>query len=450
MLSAAANPALEHYTLIDMRLVSAFFCLMACATITHFGCQPSESRTGSVQARSGPDHRDPVSRRSAALAPVAWSSFLPCPRGRWRLTSEEALRDVFVPLAHVFIAHDEAPFAGKVSWSVGDWRSESPPRRSRAEAWQFAAWIAERARREPDSFSLLARKFSDDATTRDHGGSLGLFRIFGHHLLHPAVLDCIASIDEGEVSPVVESQHGFHVLRKLPPPLPMTVSGQEIVIGHRSAPWLATATGEPVPNRSREQALGIARELRQRLRKGPVGFEEAVRRYSDHPGRVRSGDLGQWSTEHTTPLSREMTLLTALEVGEVSDPLETVFGVKILRRTPNRPRNTYSAEVVQLSFPAYAANRKAATRQKAEELLARVRSDPGLFPTFQKKHCCTGVRTWEEGHRWPRLTVAVAALQVGQIASHVIRSESAFVIAKRVPSRRLKRDKLAGRLPDPR
>ena len=59
-------------------------------------------------------------------------------------------------------------------------------------------------------FAALAREFSDDAATREQGGSLGLFQRGAHS---KAFDDAAFALKEGEVSAVVQTEFGFHVIK---------------------------------------------------------------------------------------------------------------------------------------------------------------------------------------------------------------------------------------------
>lgn len=61
-----------------------------------------------------------------------------------------------------------------------------------------------------ESFGDVAREMSDDPTTRDNGGDLGWTAT---EFLVPGVKDVIDTLDVGGVSPVLQSERGFHVFK---------------------------------------------------------------------------------------------------------------------------------------------------------------------------------------------------------------------------------------------
>ena len=81
---------------------------------------------------------------------------------------------------------------------------ETAAARTRAEA------VRQQAAAPGADFAALARRFSEDNGSREAGGSLGSFA----RGVHPAALDdAFFALKPGEISPVVATEYGFHVLR---------------------------------------------------------------------------------------------------------------------------------------------------------------------------------------------------------------------------------------------
>lgn len=61
-------------------------------------------------------------------------------------------------------------------------------------------------------FAQLAKKYSDDAGTKDDGGNLSTFAKGTHS---PALDDAFFRLRSGEIGPVVQSEYGFHVIKTM-------------------------------------------------------------------------------------------------------------------------------------------------------------------------------------------------------------------------------------------
>lgn len=81
---------------------------------------------------------------------------------------------------------------------------------ARAEARTEAERLLDMLREGEAEFEELAREYSDDPGTREEGGSLGWFR---RGQMVRDFEDAVFSLREGQVSDVVETRFGFHIIR---------------------------------------------------------------------------------------------------------------------------------------------------------------------------------------------------------------------------------------------
>jgi peptidyl-prolyl cis-trans isomerase D len=91
------------------------------------------------------------------------------------------------------------------------WESVYGPKlREKEEARKKAQAIAAAVRKDPASFAEVAKKESQDPGSRDNGGDLGFS---GRGSFVKAYEDTVFRMREGEISDVVESEFGLHIIR---------------------------------------------------------------------------------------------------------------------------------------------------------------------------------------------------------------------------------------------
>jgi hypothetical protein len=77
-------------------------------------------------------------------------------------------------VSHLLIRHSTSN-NGRVSFAAVDWRSvTAPPTRTRVQALALASKIRRQITDGTISFSDAARRWSEDITTRELGGSMGV------------------------------------------------------------------------------------------------------------------------------------------------------------------------------------------------------------------------------------------------------------------------------------
>ena len=369
-----------------------------------------------------------LDKQQQAYAPVPYAL------GKWREAPPEQLDETLLFVSHILIRHDRVrtPLA---SFNATGWRSPVPPAtRNRREALLLADELAEKAKTA--DFEALAREHSEDVVTAVRGGSLGGVSA-GHIAGWPEVLDAIEALPPGGVSRPVETEFGFHVLRRRAPVPEQIVSGSHIVIAHDDAPWIELAARGPVPKRSRAEARRIATRLYEQLREKPADFARLAREHSEHRDAVRGGDFGTWSTREIASYPREIETLASLDVLSVAEPIDTLFGYQIIQRTPNRERRHFAMSKVELSFDPHAAEPDASSRASvmrlAQGLAREIRENPLRFGPLQEQYCCVEPERVIEGRDVPELEAELARLLPGEAATVAIEeSGTAFVIPKRL------------------
>lgn len=401
-----------------------------------------QSDRAPARATPGPDVAADSGTAAPAPAGEALSPLVPDPPlGRWRLADPSDMDHVVFWLSHILIRHSEAARPDDVPFNYGNWRLSAPrATRSRAAALLRAQELSEKAQRDPASFPDLARQFSEDAVTKDAGGSLGGMSAV-MFLLSPQFLDALQETKVGGVTRVLESPQGFHLFLRRPPPAEQQVSGDHIVIGHDDAPAISMFARRTVPRRTRTEALALAQRVYNEARQDPDSFRQLGGRYSDYEDAASGGDVGSWSTREVTQIPREIETLANLSVGQVAPPLDTVYGFQILKRTANRPRAEWAMARVELHFePSQLVGEESrgSVLSLARTLLASIAGDPERFAEVEKKYCCTNVLRVTEGRFSRTVEGLLARLEPGQVAPEpMLYGGSVYLLVQRLPASKL-------------
>jgi len=142
--------------------------------------------------------------------------------------------------------------------------------------------------------------------------------------------DIVPKLDKGELSEIVRSSSGFHIIKV------MDIRGAErLVINQTHARHILVKTTEIISNNQARSRLAV---LRSRIVNG-ADFNELARANSDDGGSaVKGGDLGWLSPGDTIPPFEKA--MDALAVDELSKPFETQFGWHIVQVLGRRDRDS--------------------------------------------------------------------------------------------------------------
>ncbi len=212
------------------------------------------------------------------------------------------------PLGQLAASHILIEYAGAP-------RAAPTTTRSREEALALAGELAQRARAGED-FAELARTHSDGPTAQN-GGNIGLFPVAQ---MIPAFSAACAKLEIDEVSEPVETEFGFHVIRRNP-----LIAARHILVMYD-----ASRNKPPEIHRTREEARALSAKIQQEARQG-ADFLELARKYSDDKQSGPSGgELGFFPRGAMVPAFDQAAF--ALEVGGVSEVVETDFGFHVIQR----------------------------------------------------------------------------------------------------------------------
>ena len=174
-------------------------------------------------------------------------------------------------------------------------------------------------------FAQLSASYSD-APNALEGGNMGWRR---NSQLPTLFASAVAKLQPGQVSDILRSSNGFHILKLL------DKRGQDakMVVSQTHARHILVKTNELV---SEDDAKNRLLQIRERLVNG-AKFEDLARQYSDDSTAAKGGDLGWVSPGETVPeFERAMG---ALKADEISQPVQTQFGFHLIQVLERRDQD---------------------------------------------------------------------------------------------------------------
>lgn len=371
--------------------------------------------------------------RAASGAPAAQRPASSCKRGRWRLAGVEDLQRSLVSLSHILIRHTGSP--PTVPFSILDWRIDRPPSsRTRDAGVRLAEEVRRELKTSAEGFSAVARKYSEDLATRGSGGELGVFPA-SELLPWPELLDCLAGLELGTVSPPIETEYGIHLFVRSALPAPEKFSAQRIVVGYDGAGFLRYVRrgGIPGVRRTRAEALARARELRGSATR--QNFGELVTKFSEHRDAARGGDIGLWSAAEATIFPRLVRTILAIPAGGIGEPTDSELGFQIFLRTEATERPSFAVRDCSFAFDpdqtGDSPGSKSVALKLAEQALATWRSQLAADPSAELPGM-GDPQVWTQGSGPHGVEEALLGVAVGELLPSPVVSDQTYVIARRV------------------
>ncbi len=197
------------------------------------------------------------------------------------------------------------------------------------------------------SFAQVSAAYSD-AQNALQGGDMG-WR--GTAKLPDLFSDAVKNLQVGDITPVLRSANGFHILKL------NDKRGVEtgLVVNQTKARHILIKVNEVV---SEPDAHVRLLELRDRLINGGADFANLAKLHSADLSASKGGDLGWLSPGETVPeFERAMN---ALDIGGVSEPIRSPFGLHLIQVLERRNQDV-SQERLRMEA------RRALRERKAEE-----------------------------------------------------------------------------------
>ncbi|MFW6086565.1 MAG: foldase protein PrsA [Myxococcota bacterium] len=220
-----------------------------------------------------------------------------------------------------------------VAWEGAE-GADSEIERSKQEA-RDRIEEAHRALEEGEmSLGRLAYRYSDLRSGQFRSGVVGTYPYERWPSRLEYVRDVVYELDPGEVSDIIETDHGFALVGRC---ASRQIDVRFVLIRHEDA------KGATKDLRSKEAARKKAEQLREQVAEG-ADIAEIAREHSEEPGSADKGgylqDVGNGALD---PAFEDAAV--ALDVGELSEVVDGEFGFMFIRRiTGDEPGDSDAEE----------------------------------------------------------------------------------------------------------
>ena len=276
-----------------------------------------------------------------------------------------------VAARHILIAFDGAKHK-----PPGVSRTKEEARKRAEEAKVMA--------RKPDTVWEDALKAFGDAPDAVAGsGTLGIMEDRQRGIAGPyaAIADALFGMEIGQVSEVVESPNGFHVLTRIEI---VEYAASNILVQYQGCEG-----AKPTVMRTKEEAKARAEEALTKARTKDADFAALAKEYSDGPSAANGGNVGIFPAGMKVPGPKFEKALTSIKIGEITGPVETQWGFHVIRR--NKIDRVGASHILiaykgsQRAKPSVTRNREEALKH-AEQVLAEVTTPGADFAALAKKY----------------------------------------------------------------
>lgn len=188
------------------------------------------------------------------------------------------------------------------------------------------AFLAE-AKQQPDQFQDMVRASADNLPLKEQGGDFGFIK---DNVLYAEVYSEAVNVQPGTVLDKVFSLPMGEVVVKVEE---KKESGQEVKARHILIQYAGASQASADVTRTKEQALEEIKRIKEET--AGADFADLAKKYSEEPGAGESGgDLG-WFDKGVMVEEFENAVF-AMSKGEVSEPVETVFGYHLIYKEDER------------------------------------------------------------------------------------------------------------------
>lgn len=208
----------------------------------------------------------------------------------------------------------------------------------KAEARKKLEGILERARSGED-FAELAKEYSEDPGSASGGGDLGYF---ARGVMIKEFSEEAFALEKGEISDIVETAYGLHIIRKEDSRKKIDSNGSEVEEMNARHILLVLAPGAA----EEQEVINRLTEIREKILSGEETFEDLAKKYSEDEDSKELGGKLKWQTQETlVQINKIPTFYTEakkMKVGEISDPFKSSYGYHIITVDDYNPEHAIS------------------------------------------------------------------------------------------------------------
>ena len=352
-------------------LGSACFCVVVAAllVIGTVGCERDDTskaeapKTGASKTET-PTAETTVTTTSPPAAPVSQAPGS-------KLPTRPATVPSRIAAAHILVSFADA---------------RNPPlgvSRTKEEAKARAEQAKEMARKPETVWEDAVKTFSDDVESVAVGGKIGILEDRQRQLVHAYgnMANAVFGMEIGQVSEVVESPQGYHVLTRL-----------EIVeysASHILVQYKGSQAAKPTVTRTKAEARARAEEALAKARAENADFAALAKEYSDGPSAEVGGNVPTFPAGAKVPGLEFEQAVAKIKIGDVTGPVETKWGFHVIRRNKI---DRVGASHILIAYKGGQRAKPSVTRTKeealklAEQAYAEVKAPGANFAQLAKKY----------------------------------------------------------------
>lgn len=186
------------------------------------------------------------------------------------------------------------------------------------KAYRKIESIRNQALKNTNEFSNLAKKYSQDPSAKQNGGSLGYFTVF--QMVYPFE-SAAYNTEKGQISNILRTRFGYHILKVND----KKTNQGSIKVAHLmlAIPYSANATKQKL---AKEKVY----QIYDSIIKG-ADFSVMVKKYSDDMGtKQKGGELPYFEIGRMVP-EFEQAAFAIKKIGDYSKPVRTNYGWHIIK-----------------------------------------------------------------------------------------------------------------------